>query len=238
MAEKETPKGFSYHFEKKQKPKMNQFVLGVISGFLALLGILIIIMVIGGANNPFAKMLATETPTPTMTFTPMPSSTPTIEATVGPTMTNTPSGPQTYIIQEDDTFWSIAQAFNVDITILLAYNNLTNEDFAVPGQTIIIPPSDAELPTATPFPTDFARGTLFNYTVESGDTLVSIADKFNDDLAQLIARNRIASENDIQAGDVLQIRYNIMTRTPTIAPTSTISNLVTPLPSNTPTKQP
>jgi LysM repeat protein len=238
MNDKNSPRGYTYSFDKKKKPVMNQFILGVISGFLAFLGLAIIVMVVSGGSNPFGRMFATDTPTPTMTFTPspFPTETPTMEGTEGPTITNTPSGPQNYQIQDGDTFWSIAEAFNVGIDVLLAYNNLTNEDYAIPGTTIVIPPSDAELPTATPFPTDFQRGTSFEYTVQYGDSLVSIADKFNDDLTQLMSRNGItnATINDIQAGDVLTVRYNIMTRTPTIAPTSTI-NLVTPRPSSTAT---
>jgi LysM repeat protein len=240
MSEKLTPKGVTYTFEKKQKPtlKLSPFFMGVISGFLALLGLLIIIMVVAGANNPFAGIFATKTPTPTITFTPspspMPSETPTITPTAGPTVTNTPSGPQSYQVKQDDTCWSISQAFGVGLDVLLAYNNFTNGCNLIVGQTITIPPSNAELPTATPFPTDFPRGSQFDYTVQLGDTLVSIADKFNDDLAALIARNHITSENAIQAGDLLKVRWNIMTRTPTLAPTSTV-NLVTPLPSSTPT---
>lgn len=241
MSEKDTSKGVSYTFEKKQKPKMNPFLMGVISGFLALLGILIIIMVAMGANNPFAGIFSTKTPTPTITFTPspspFPSETPTITPTAGPTFTNTPSGPQNYLVQLDDTCWGIATSFGVDVDVLLAYNNFTDGCDIAPGDTVIIPPSNAELPTATPFPTDFPRGSEFMYTVQLGDTLVSIADKYNDDVTQLISRNRITSENDIQAGDRLKVRWNIMTRTPTLAPTSTI-NLVTPLPSATATKKP
>jgi LysM repeat protein len=236
MSEKDTLKGVSYTFEKKQKskPKINQFFMGVISGFLALLGLMIIIMVATGAKNPFAAAFATETPTPTNTFTAMPTATFTETPTLGPTATSTPSGPQSYIIKENDTCWDIAQAFGIDINVLMAINANMDCNNLLPGVAITIPASDAELPTATPFPTDFPRGGEFIYTVQLGDTLVSIADKFNDDYKQLMERNHITDPNSIQAGDQLKVRYNIMTRTPTIAPTSTL-NLVTPKPSNTPT---
>lgn len=236
MNEKDSLKGVKYTFEKKQKskPKINQFFMGVISGFLALLGIMIIVMVAMGAKNPFAVALATETPTPTSTFTLMPTATFTETPTLGPTATLTPSGPQSYIVKENDTCWDIAQAFDVDINVLIALNFPDGNCNLIPGVAITIPGQDAELPTATPFPTDFPRGGEFIYTVQLGDTLVSIADKFNDDYKQLMARNGITDPNSIQAGDQLKVRYNIMTRTPTIAPTSTL-NLVTPQPSATST---
>jgi LysM repeat protein len=244
MSEKETSKGVTYTFEKKQnKPKMNPFFMGVISGFLALLGIMIIVIVAMGANNPFAAVFATKTPTPTMTFTPspspMPSATPTITETAGPTITNTPTGPQSYIVKAGDTCWGIAQAFNVSDFNIFLYYNPTNcgAGYVAPGDVVIIPPSNAEMPTATPFPTDFPRGSQFTYTVQYGDTLQSIADKFNDDLKQLIARNKITDVNSIKAGDQLIVRWDIMTRTPTLAPTSTL-NLITPKPTGTATPKP
>lgn len=235
MSEKDSPKGMTYTFEKKQKPKMNPFFFGVISGFLVFAGLAILIMVIAGANNPFARAFATETPTPTITLTPTETATATIEMTEAPTATNTPTGPQSYIVLDNDTCWGIAEAFGVQLDVLLAYNNFSSGCNIYPGLVIVIPPSNAELPTATPFPTDFARGTEFYYTVQLGDTLVSIADKFNDDYTQLMARNGITDANSIQAGDQLKVRYNIMTRTATLAPTSTIGNLVTPVPSASPT---
>jgi LysM repeat protein len=238
MSEKDTLKSVNYTFEKKKKPtlKLSPFFMGVISGFLALLGLLIIIMVASGAKNPLAAAFATDTPTPTITNTPMPTATPTMEITATATFTATPSGPQNYIIKDGDTCWGIAEAFGVEFDVLIAYNGDACSNI-VPGNTLIIPPSNAELPTATPFPTDFPRGSEFIYTVQLGDTLVSIADKFDDSYDQLIARNNITDVNAIQAGDQLKVRYYIMTRTPTIAPTSTKPmNLVTPLPSATPTK--
>jgi LysM repeat protein len=235
MSEKDTQKGVMYTFGKKSKPKMNPFFMGVISGFLALLGLVIIIMVVSGGRNPLAAAFATDTPTPTIT--PLPSFTPTatFEMTATPSATNTPSGPQEYMVKQDDTCWAIAEAFGVQVDVLLAYNGFANGCDIIPGDVIKIPPSDATMPTSTPFPTDFARGSEFLYTVQLGDTLVSIADTFNDDYNQLIARNKITDVNSIQAGDQIKVRYNIMTRTPTIAPTSTM-NLVTPVPSATPTK--
>lgn len=235
MSEKDTQKSVTYTFGKKQKPKMNPFFMGVISGFLALLGLVIIIMVISGGRNPLAAAFATDTPTPTITLTPSSSPTATMEVTQGPTSTNTPTGPQEYMVKQDDTCWAIAEAFGIELDVFLAYNGFESGCNIIPGDVIKIPPSDAQLPTATPFPTDFPRGSEFLYTVQLGDTIVSIADQFNDDYNQLISRNKITDVNSIQAGDQLKVRYNIMTRTPTLAPTSTL-NLVTPAPSATPTK--
>jgi LysM repeat protein len=240
MSIKFTPKNVIKKSDKRQQ--MMPFFLGALAGFLALLGIFIIIMVVVGARNPFALMFATDTPTPTVTLTPSPSplptETPTITPTSGPTATETPAGPQQYMVKADDNCWSIASAFGVDLLVLLQANNFGNTCPIVPGQTIIIPAQDAQLPTETPIPTDLARGTIIVYTVKLGDTLQSIADKFNSTIESIKTLNTITDENSIKVGDQLKVRWLLATRTPTIAPTSTLGNLVTPLPSKTPTPKP
>ena len=225
--------------KKNNRQQMMPFFLGALAGFLALLGILIIVMVVAGARNPFAAMFATDTPTPTITLTPSntppPTDTPTITPTEGPTPTNTPAGPQQYIVQQDDNCWSIANAFGVDLLVLLQVNNFGNDCPIAPGDTIIIPAQNAELPTETPLPTDLARGTIIEYTVKLGDTLQSIADKFDSTIESIKNLNNITNENSIKVGDKLRVRYLLATRTPTLAPTSTRGNVVTPQPSVTPT---
>ncbi len=237
MSIKFSPKNVINKNNKRQQ--MMPFFLGALAGFLALLGILIIVMVVSGARNPFKAMFATNTPTPTITLTPsitpLPSETPTITPTEGPTATNTPAGPQQYVVQAGDNCWSIAQAFEVDLLVLLQVNNFGNACPIVAGDTIIIPAQNAELPTETPLPTDLARGTIIIYTVKLGDTLQSIADKFNSTIESIKNLNNITDENSIKVGDQLKVRYMIATRTPTLAPTSTRGNVVTPLPSKTPT---
>lgn len=225
--------------KKNNRQQMMPFFLGALAGFLALLGILIIVMVVAGARNPFAAMFATDTPTPTITLTPSntppPTDTPTITPTEGPTPTNTPAGPQQYIVQQDDNCWSIANAFGVDLLVLLQVNNFGNDCPIAPGDTIIIPAQNAELPTETPLPTDLARGTIIEYTVKLGDTLQLIADKFDSTIESIKNLNNITNENSIKVGDKLRVRYLLATRTPTLAPTSTRGNVVTPQPSVTPT---
>ena len=89
---------------------------------------------------------------------------------------------------------------------------------------ILIPVPGQELPTATPLPTGLPRGTVIDYTVQTGDTLAIIAAKFNSTVDDIIKRNKITDPNKINAGQVLKIAVNLVTPTPTRAPT------LTPLP--------
>jgi LysM repeat protein len=234
MSDKNSPKNVINRFEKRQQ--MMLFFLGALAGILALLGIFIIVLVVAGANNPVKGLFATKTPTPTVTFTPspspLPSETPTITPTEGPTATATYVGPQQYVVVSGDYCSTIADAFKVDLEVLLAINGLDQNCNIIPGQTITIPAQGQTMPTRTPLPTDTARGTVITVTVRSGDTLQSLADEFNSTVDDIVKRNKITNDT-IYVGQTLQIRYLIATRTPTIAPTSTPAKLVTPLPTAT-----
>lgn len=215
------------------------FFLGALAGFLALLGIFIIVMVVAKANNPFSGLFATKTPTSTMTFTPspspLPSDTPTITPTEGPTTTPTNTGPQQYQVVSGDNCVTIADSFGVDLEVLLALNNLDQNCNIIPGQIIIIPAQGQTMPTRTPLPTGLPRATVITVTVQSGDSLQSLASEFDSTVADIMTQNKITNANNIYVGQVLKIRINLQTKTPTLAPTSTLANLVTPLPTKTPT---
>ena len=241
MSYKSSPTSVINKYEKRRQ--MMPFFLGVLAGVLALLGILIIVMVVAGANNPFSAMFATKTPTPTMTFTPsptpMPTETPTITPTAGPTDTPTNVGAQQYVVKADDTCTTLATTFGVDLELLMAINNLDQSCLIYPGTTIIIPAQSQTMPTRTPLPTGLPRGTTITVTVENGDTLQSLADEFDSTVADILLRNKdLTDVNSIYVGQKLTIRINLATRTPTLAPTSTLAVPLKSTPTATPTKKP
>jgi LysM repeat protein len=82
------------------------------------------------------------------------------------------------------------------------------------------------LPTPTNVPSDVASGTKITYIVQSGDTLASIASKFNTTIDDILALNKkvIEDQDNIAVGIELTIRVNLVTPTPTFAPTSTLAS--------------
>jgi FOG: LysM repeat len=237
MNTKYTPKSVINKYDKRRQ--MMPFFLGALAGFLTLLGILIIVMVVAGANNPISGLFATKTPTPTVTFTPspspLPSDTPTITPTAGPSATPVPVGPQQYVVLAGDNCVALAASFKVDLEVLLAINNLDQNCSIIPGQTIIIPAQDAVMPTRTPLPTGLPRAYEITVTVQSGDSLKSLADEYDSTVDDIMKINKLTDANTIFVGQQLKIRINLQTKTPTLAPTSTPANPVTPVPSATPT---
>jgi murein DD-endopeptidase MepM/ murein hydrolase activator NlpD len=77
------------------------------------------------------------------------------------------AGATIYVVEEGDTLWSIAMQFGLTLEALVAANQLENPDMVQPGQELIIPGTDFELPSerstaaaaATPHPHRAATAT-------------------------------------------------------------------------------
>lgn len=208
---------------------MMPFLVGGLAVILVVVGVIILISWFSGADKPKFTLFATDTPTPTSTFTltptvPSPTPTATLTPTETPTITLTPkpTGPRDYTVQEGESCWGIATTEGVDLMVLLAINNFALDSCPIkPGDVIKIPGVDQELPTETPLPPNVAPYTRIDYYVKTGETLASIASKFNSTVDSIMTINNITDANAIQAGQKLIIAVNIVTPTPTLKPTFT-----------------
>lgn len=107
------------------------------------------------------------------------------------------SGSQTYTVRSGDTLYSIALRFNTTVARLASANNISNTNLIRVGQVLIIPGTGGG---STPPPSS-----PVTYTVRSGDTLSSIARRYNTTVAQLASLNNISNPNLIRVGQVLTI---------------------------------
>ena len=178
------------------------------------------------AELPTFTPTLTTTPTETSTATPTPSPT----QTLPPTETPTPVPPQEYVVQSGDTLLGIALDNDMTIDELTAYNNLDSE-FIVEGQVLLIPP-----PTPTPGPTPTPNpdeptptpSAFILHTVQSGDTLSTIAERYSVTMDVIRRANDIPEDSEtIQANQVLTIPRN----TPTPVPQTLEAPESTPTPS-------
>ncbi|MHB0923120.1 MAG: LysM peptidoglycan-binding domain-containing protein [Bellilinea sp.] len=222
---------------------MMPYLVWGLAALLVIVGIVLLVVWFSGPSGPKIGLFSSATPTasPTPTVTPVtptatPSLTPTITETPAPSITPTPSGPFEYTIQEGDTCFDLAIEYDVDLLVLLAINNFAPNECPIrPGDIILIPAPNQTLPTATPLPTNMPRGTKIEYTVQSGDSLDTIAAKFNSTIEDIMEQNKITDKNKINVGDILIIRVNLVTPTPTRAPSLTPTLGGSSVPTVTPT---
>lgn len=229
------PSGMIGSYRKRNRSRQN--MITIIASVLLLGGLALLIYWMTLPGKPINLLLATETPTPTLTFTPTNTNTPTptFTETPSPTITVTPtfSAPFTYTVQDGDSLAVIAEKFVLGddaIPLIILLNPFNPEtgvgidpttQIVIPGQVILLPNPDMQLPTATSIPPNLPRGTKLEYTVASGDSLGAIADKFNSTIEAIIEENNITNPNSLFVGQVLQIPVNLVTPTATRPPTST-----------------
>ncbi len=213
-------------YSRRQDRTPRVFVVGAIAMVLIFAGFLLLIRWYRNPDAPLFPQRPTDTPTVTATVSPTPvtpsATLPPPSAT--PTTTNTPTisptatieGPFFYTVQENDTLFSIAEQFGVDVNRLMAVNELTAEDPIFVGQQLLIPDPNEELPTRTPLPENLPPGFEIEYIVQLGDTLTGIALQFNStEEAILEANENLDNPNEIFAGQLLIVPVNLVTPAPT-----------------------
>lgn len=236
MSKKDDPQKIIGSYKRRQQ--VLPFAMWGAAVLLIVVGIIILIVWLVGPNKPQISLFASATPTSTSTSTPTPVTptstatlTPTVTETSTPTLTPTRSGPIEYQVEEGDTCYDIAVEFDVDLLVLLAINNFEAGTCPIqPGDTIIIPAPNQEMPTATPWPTGLPRGTKLEYVVQSGDTLDLIAAKFLSTVDAIIEENDLDNANQINVGQILIVPVNLVTPAPTSVPTVTPTPEVTNTP--------
>lgn len=177
-------------------------------------GILVILVI-------FALFLAGCTrPKPAPTPAPTPKITPAFQATVQPTPTPAeplqmptptpepivptppptpsplPQGYINYVVKWGDTLESIAYKFGTTVEELVRINQLANPNFIYVGQILKVPGTAQAVP---PSPT------VSEYIVQPGDTIWSIAARFNTTVEAIAVANRLINPNFIYVGQKLII---------------------------------
>jgi len=99
-----------------------------------------------------------------------------------------------YTVKKEDTLYSIASKYNMSVSKLKSLNNLTSDNLSI-GQLLLI----EDTPSST------TEGDI--YTVKKGDTLYSIAKKYNTTVNELTTLNNLKS-NNLSVGDTLKIPTN------------------------------
>lgn len=118
-----------------------------------------------------------------------------------PVPTSTPGIPTSYTLQRGEHPYCIARRFNVNPDELLRASGLNQSSTFYAGMTLTIPQ------TGNTFPANRSlRSHPTSYTVQSGDTIYTIACLFGDvDPNAIIAANGLSAPYNLSAGQAIQI---------------------------------
>ena len=109
----------------------------------------------------------------------------------------------TYTVKAGDTIYGISNQFGVSANDLANLNNLVGTTIRV-GQVLQIPTNSGSNPAS-----------LFIYTVKKGDSLYSIARKYETTVQAIISLNNLKSTN-LSIGQQLRIPENVVNINPTV----------------------
>lgn len=98
-----------------------------------------------------------------------------------------------YTVQSGDTLSGIAARFGVSVSQLSSWNGISDPNKIYIGQVLSV------------YTSGYSGGGSQSYTIQSGDTLSSIATKYGVTVAQLTSWNNISDPNKIYAGQIITV---------------------------------
>ncbi|MEQ8672115.1 MAG: LysM peptidoglycan-binding domain-containing protein [Aggregatilineales bacterium] len=125
---------------------------------------------------------------------------------------------QTHTVQPGENLASIAARYNVTMESLMQFNNITNANYIQRGTVLVIPPTGGVALT----------GATQTYTVQRGDSLYTIALRYQTTPEILLASNsNIVAANAITAGMTITVPALAGTTTTTTTPVTQQTTTVT-----------
>jgi len=199
--------------------------------FTAIVIVLFVVIIVQSTRqSAIAALTPTVTRTPTRSII-LPTATPKASATA--TGTPTPVPPLEYTVKNGDTPGRIALLYDLTVPELMAYNGKAEDDVIVVGEVMKIPPptpQPTETATAAPGALTLPPANEIVYTVQPGDTLSGIADKYDMPMQRIVDYNpEIENIQSLQVGDQIKIPI-VPTPTFTPGPGASSNSISTPTP--------
>jgi LysM repeat protein len=213
MNDKGTVRDIIETYRKRQKWMQTAPLILFTVVLLVVIGVGLLYNYLRDSGIPSFSPAVTDTIQPTETLMPEPISTATLSPTQAmellfteipftPDVSPTPEH-NIYVVKEGETLYSISQQFNLTIQEILALNPEIDPDLITLGQQIVIPARNDQPVSETPLPEDFEG--MVEYRVVSGDTLFSIAIRYNTSVEAIVQANQLTNPDDILEGDIIKI---------------------------------
>lgn len=117
---------------------------------------------------------------------------------------NTVNQIQTYTVKAGDTLSQIASQYNTTVAEIAGLNGISNPNLIYVGEVLKIDTTnDMTVTTSDKYETNHII-----YTIQYGDTLTSIAQKYDVTIQSIVQLNNITNPNLIYAGERLRINLN------------------------------
>ena len=119
---------------------------------------------------------------------------------------------QNYVVEKGDTLYSISKKFQLDVETIMKDNSLVSEQIS-PGQNLKIRVVNYEVEEC--FGNDYSppyQENIITYSVSRGDSLYSIAKRYNTSVSNLMNLNQL-KDSTLMIGQVLKIPYSNNNRT-------------------------
>ena len=187
------------------------------------LGVLIIVGLVVGFNNYQApeqtvgsSIQMTSTSTATPLIIPTSTATPTPTLTPLPTVPPTPT-PRTHTIERGQTLSYVAELYHVSIDDIVTLNKLSDSRVLKIGQVLLIPPDATPPASGSQLPPQIV------HVIQSGETILGLAEQYNTSLDAIIAANPGINIDLIYEGQevIIPLAMPTSTATPTPMPTAT-----------------
>ncbi len=121
-----------------------------------------------------------------------------------------------YTVQRGDTLTGIAARYGLTVTALAQSNGISNTNNIYAGQTLKVPVNNNSTSNNAPAPAQTSGERA--YIVQSGDTLTSIANRYNVAVTQLASLNNVSAMSYVYAGQTLKIPNGTVASTPAPTP--------------------
>jgi LysM repeat protein len=115
-----------------------------------------------------------------------------------------PAPPESYIVQSGETLSEISERFGVSVSKLKAANKLKNPRYLRAGAKLSIPSSG----------TGVAESKQKTHTVEAGDNLITIAERYGVTVDQLVEANNIKNPELLVVGKVIRVTPPLKSKPP------------------------